>query len=161
MQIKSDLTIYLTRKAGEDFAERTVACERVIISVVQLLQARGFRHWYFGHVHFIAICKERCSRRGVALCFGACAWFEPGLDIWMLIQTLSSCLEIFQELMFEDYFRSSSPDLENILQSGSKQWFGAKFAITLLFPFGWGRSSVCVCVLKIILVGCSPLPVYP
>lgn len=138
MQIKSNLTIYLTRRTREGFAERTVACESVIISVVQLLQTWGFIHCNFAHKHFIAICKERYSGRCVTLCFGACvlfgAWFRH-LDAYPDPEQLD--WKSFKNWCLKTYFRSSLPDPENILQSGSKRRFRAKFAITLLFSFGW------------------------
>lgn len=49
-------------------------------------------------------------------------------------------LEISQELLFEGYFRFSLPDPENILQSGSKQWLRARFAI---FYFPLGGEEIC------------------
>lgn len=120
MQIKSGLTIYLTWETGGDFAERTGACESVIISVVQLLQTWGFSHWNLAHRHFLSVVKGRCSRRCISLCIWFRAWFRH-LDAYPAPEHLgwrsvkSWCLKTLRSLL---------PDLENIVQSGSKWWSG-------------------------------------
>lgn len=58
----------------------------LMISVVQLLQTPGFRHWNSVLMHSQQFVKKKC----VTLRFGTCIDSERDFDIWMLIQTLSS-----------------------------------------------------------------------
>lgn len=100
-QIKSNLTVSLTQRGQEGFAERTVACESVIISVVWLLQRWGFGRWNFAHRHFTTICK-RYSCRCAPICFGvrlirSTIWtFGCSSSPW------AAGLAIVQELVFEE-----------------------------------------------------------
>lgn len=84
MQIKSNLTICLTRKSREGSAERTVAWESLMIPIMQLLQTWGLWHWNSGHfigtevMPFTAVedphLQVCCNCCGTSVCFRV--WFR-------------------------------------------------------------------------------------
>lgn len=84
---------------------------------------------------------------------------EHDVDIWCLSWPWALGLEISQELVFEGYFSFSLPDSQNVLQSWSKQWLRAKFAI-FYFPLGGEEIGFASVVWKLSwwVVSTPPIP---